>query len=154
MWNYLFASILFGGIALSALLLGTYQMLLKFYCFECNSHQMAYQVSILEGNLHCVSTMTLFFCVLGQYLKEHRLQPQTFIPLQSVRVKPVQEKLRTLGGTAKLVYDVIQYPHCHLDIMIFFCINVLSFYVLNDAYFSISGALVIVGHILCCIIGY
>jgi hypothetical protein len=46
----------------------------------------------------------------GQYLKEHRLSPQTFIPLQSVRVKPVQEKLRALGGTAKLVYDVIQYP--------------------------------------------
>lgn len=90
---------------------------------------MAYQVSILEGNLQCVSIMTLFFGVPGQYLKEHRLQPQTFIPLQSVRVKPVQEKLRTLGGTAKLVYDVIQYPHCHLDIMIICCINVLSFYI-------------------------
>lgn len=45
-----------------------------------------------------------------QYLKEQRLPPQTFIPLQSVRVKPIIEKLRTLGGTAKLVYDVIQYP--------------------------------------------
>ncbi|BBN00427.1 hypothetical protein Mp_1g29090 [Marchantia polymorpha subsp. ruderalis] len=42
-----------------------------------------------------------------KYLKEQRLPPQTFIPLQSVRVKPVQEKLRTLGGTAKLVFDVI-----------------------------------------------
>lgn len=48
------------------------------------------------------------FCVV-QYLKEQRLQPQTFIPLQSVRVKPIQEKLRTLGGTAKLIYDVIQF---------------------------------------------
>ena len=45
-----------------------------------------------------------------QYLKEQRLPPQTFIPLQSVRVKPIVEKLRTLGGTAKLVFDVIQYP--------------------------------------------
>ncbi|RWR83973.1 structural maintenance of chromosomes protein 1 [Cinnamomum micranthum f. kanehirae] len=45
-----------------------------------------------------------------KYLKEHRLPPQTFIPLQSVRVKPVIEKLRTLGGTAKLIFDVIQYP--------------------------------------------
>lgn len=44
-----------------------------------------------------------------KYLKEHRLQPQTFIPLQSVRVKPVHEKLRALGGSAKLVYDVIQF---------------------------------------------
>ena len=99
---------------------------------------MAYQVSILEGNLQCVSTMTLFFCVLGQYLKEHRLQPQTFIPLQSVRVKPVQEKLRTLGGTAKLVYDVIQYPHCHLDIMIF---SVLMFSVFMFSMMLISAFL-------------
>lgn len=45
-----------------------------------------------------------------QYLKDQRLPPQTFIPLQSVRVKPVIERLRTLGGTAKLVFDVIQYP--------------------------------------------
>ncbi|XP_068664657.1 structural maintenance of chromosomes protein 1 isoform X2 [Aristolochia californica] len=44
-----------------------------------------------------------------KYLKDHRLPPQTFIPLQSVRVKPVIEKLRTLGGTAKLVFDVIQF---------------------------------------------
>ncbi|XP_011083028.1 structural maintenance of chromosomes protein 1 [Sesamum indicum] len=44
-----------------------------------------------------------------KYLKEQRLPPQTFIPLQSVRVKPVIEKLRTLGGTAKLVFDVIQF---------------------------------------------
>ncbi|KAM7496101.1 hypothetical protein LguiA_020515 [Lonicera macranthoides] len=44
-----------------------------------------------------------------KYLKEQRLPPQTFIPLQSVRVKPVTEKLRTFGGTAKLIFDVIQF---------------------------------------------
>lgn len=49
------------------------------------------------------------YCTL-QYLKEQRLPPQTFIPLQSVRVKPIIERLRTLGGTAKLIFDVIQYP--------------------------------------------
>ncbi|KAI3889925.1 hypothetical protein MKX03_020227, partial [Papaver bracteatum] len=43
------------------------------------------------------------------YLKQQQLSPQTFIPLQSVRVKPVSEKLRTLGGTAKLIFDVIQF---------------------------------------------
>ncbi|GFP85426.1 structural maintenance of chromosomes protein 1 [Phtheirospermum japonicum] len=42
-----------------------------------------------------------------EYLKEQRLPPQTFIPLLSVRVKPVMERLRTLGGTAKLIFDVI-----------------------------------------------
>ncbi|KAM1764999.1 hypothetical protein ACFX11_004182 [Malus domestica] len=42
-----------------------------------------------------------------KYLKEQRLPPQTFIPLQSVRVKPVMERLRNLGGTAKLIFDAI-----------------------------------------------
>ncbi|GMY06271.1 structural maintenance of chromosomes protein 1, partial [Fagus crenata] len=49
-----------------------------------------------------------------KYLKEQRLPPQTFIPLQSIRVKPIIERLRTLGGTAKLVFDVIQYPFLKL----------------------------------------
>uniref|UniRef100_A0A5B7C5C0 Structural maintenance of chromosomes protein n=1 Tax=Davidia involucrata TaxID=16924 RepID=A0A5B7C5C0_DAVIN len=44
-----------------------------------------------------------------KYLKDQRLPPQTFIPLQSVRVKPIIEKLRTLRGTAKLIFDVIQF---------------------------------------------
>ncbi|XP_022960554.1 structural maintenance of chromosomes protein 1-like isoform X1 [Cucurbita moschata] len=44
-----------------------------------------------------------------KYLKEQRLPPQTFIPLQSVRVKPVIERLRALGGSAKLVFDVIHF---------------------------------------------
>ncbi|XP_058733705.1 structural maintenance of chromosomes protein 1-like [Vicia villosa] len=44
-----------------------------------------------------------------KYLKEQRLPPQTFIPLQSIRVKPIMERLRTLGGTAQLVFDVIQF---------------------------------------------
>jgi len=43
-----------------------------------------------------------------KYLKEQRLPPQTFIPLQSVRVKPIIERLRTLGGSAQLIFDVIQ----------------------------------------------
>nr|GLL33199.1 structural maintenance of chromosomes protein 1 [Ipomoea trifida] len=42
-----------------------------------------------------------------KYLKDQKLPPQTFIPLQSVRVKPVMERLRALNGTAKLVFDVI-----------------------------------------------
>ncbi|CAI0385767.1 unnamed protein product [Linum tenue] len=45
-----------------------------------------------------------------KYLKEQRLPPMTFIPLRSVRVKPITERLRTLGGSAKLVFDVINYP--------------------------------------------
>ncbi|KAH0934614.1 hypothetical protein HID58_011731 [Brassica napus] len=40
-----------------------------------------------------------------KYLKEQRLPPMTFIPLQLVRVKPVLERLRNLDGTAKLAFD-------------------------------------------------
>ncbi|CAL5001681.1 unnamed protein product [Urochloa decumbens] len=43
-----------------------------------------------------------------EYLRRQRLPPQMFIPLQSVHVKPIIEKLRTLGGSAQLVFDVIQ----------------------------------------------
>ncbi|KAK8506157.1 hypothetical protein V6N13_002797 [Hibiscus sabdariffa] len=54
-----------------------------------------------------------------KYLKEQRLPPQTFIPLQSVRVEPIVERLRTLGGTAKLIFDVIQYPLPKLVLVVF-----------------------------------
>eukprot|EP00897_Mesotaenium_endlicherianum_P000577 jgi/Mesen1/1051/ME000122S00048 len=44
-----------------------------------------------------------------EYLREQRQPPMTFIPLQTARIKPVQERLRALGGTSKLIYDVIQF---------------------------------------------
>ncbi|KAJ9696934.1 hypothetical protein PVL29_008929 [Vitis rotundifolia] len=60
-----------------------------------------------------------------KYLKEQRLPPQTFIPLQSVRVKPIVEKLRTLGGTAKLVFDVIQFDPALEKAILFAVANTL-----------------------------
>jgi structural maintenance of chromosome 1 len=39
----------------------------------------------------------------------------TFIPLQSIRVKPVIERLRSLGGTARLVFDILQYPSLYIS---------------------------------------
>jgi len=44
-----------------------------------------------------------------RHLKELRFPPQTFIPLQSIRVNLIIERLRSLGGTTKLVFDVIQF---------------------------------------------
>ncbi|OMP03047.1 RecF/RecN/SMC [Corchorus capsularis] len=55
-----------------------------------------------------------------KYLKDQRLPPQTFIPLQSVRVKPIIERLRTLGGTTHLIYDLIQYPLPMLILLVLF----------------------------------
>ncbi|KAL1822452.1 hypothetical protein ACET3Z_009230 [Daucus carota] len=68
-----------------------------------------------------------------KYLKEQRLPPQTFIPLQSVRIKPVSEKLRTLGGTAKLIFDVIEFA-ANLENAVLFAVgNTLVCDELNEA---------------------
>ena len=72
-----------------------------------------------------------------QYLKEQRLPPQTFIPLQSIRVKPIIERLWTLGGTAKLVFDVIQYP----------LLKLVSFPTHSDSIISMRAALPIGIHL-------
>eukprot|EP00117_Sycon_ciliatum_P043766 scpid25552/ scgid31647/ Structural maintenance of chromosomes protein 1A len=44
-----------------------------------------------------------------QYLKEQHGEPITFLPLDHIQVKNVNERLREIGGTAKLVLDVMQY---------------------------------------------
>ncbi len=43
-------------------------------------------------------------------MKEQRIGVCTFLPLDKIKVKPINEKYRMLGGTAKPVIDVIQYP--------------------------------------------
>uniref|UniRef100_A0A6N2LC55 SMC hinge domain-containing protein n=1 Tax=Salix viminalis TaxID=40686 RepID=A0A6N2LC55_SALVM len=61
-----------------------------------------------------------------KYLKDQRLPPQTFIPLQSVRVKPVFERLRTLGELFFfLLYAMYLFPF-HL-----FFIWICCFYLLD-----------------------
>lgn len=68
-----------------------------------------------------------------KYLKEQRLPPHTFIPLQSVRIKAVSEKLRTLGGTAKLIFDVIEFA-ANLENAVLFAVgNTLVCDELNEA---------------------
>lgn len=42
-------------------------------------------------------------------MKEQRVGTATFIPLDKIKSKPIPEKLRMLGGTAKPVIDVIQF---------------------------------------------
>lgn len=68
-----------------------------------------------------------------KYLKEQRLPPQTFIPLQSARVKPIHEKLRTLGGTAKLVYDIIQFDPALEKAVLYAVGNTLVCDILDEA---------------------
>ncbi len=42
-------------------------------------------------------------------MKEQRVGTATFIPLDKIKVKPVNEKLRLLGGSSKPVIDVLQF---------------------------------------------
>ncbi|XP_020611608.1 structural maintenance of chromosomes protein 1A-like isoform X1 [Orbicella faveolata] len=61
-----------------------------------------------------------------QYLREQRADPEMFLPLDSIQVKPVNEKLRQIGGTAKLVIDVIKYePAVIKKALQFACANAL-----------------------------
>eukprot|EP01116_Phalansterium_solitarium_P016500 TRINITY_DN3844_c0_g1_i1.p1 TRINITY_DN3844_c0_g1~~TRINITY_DN3844_c0_g1_i1.p1 ORF type:complete len:1226 (+),score=616.02 TRINITY_DN3844_c0_g1_i1:155-3832(+) len=68
-------------------------------------------VTVAMGNLMDAiivdTSKTATDCV--QYLREQRVGLATFLPLDSIQVKPVNERLRTLGGTARLVLDVISY---------------------------------------------
>lgn len=43
-----------------------------------------------------------------RYLKDQRVGMATFIPIEDVRPRPVDESLRRLGGTARLVVDVVK----------------------------------------------
>ena len=40
-----------------------------------------------------------------------------FLPLDSIQVKPVNEKFRQIGGTAKLVIDVIKYEPAVIKVL-------------------------------------
>ncbi|XP_050257227.1 uncharacterized protein LOC126702546 isoform X2 [Quercus robur] len=85
--------------------------------FQLNEWSRRVQISLSVGlkartSVGDLSTLTLKseliflpFLSSHQYLKEQRLPPQTFIPLQSIHVKPIIERLRALGVTAKLVFD-------------------------------------------------
>ena len=44
-----------------------------------------------------------------EYMREQRLGVATFIPLDTVRVKSLSEQLRQLGGSARLLVDVLQF---------------------------------------------
>ena len=43
------------------------------------------------------------------HLKAVRLPPMTFLPLDSLKAKPVAPHLRALGGTARLALDLISF---------------------------------------------
>ncbi|CAD2216681.1 structural maintenance of chromosome 1 [Angomonas deanei] len=68
-------------------------------------------VTVAMGrNLEAVvvdSTEVAIGCV--RYLKEQRFPPMTFLPLDAVQGKAVDDRLRTFGGTCKPVIDAVRF---------------------------------------------
>lgn len=56
-----------------------------------------------------------------QYLKEQRIQSMQFIPLKEIKVQAVNERLRHLGGSARLVIDILQFDKSRERAILFAC---------------------------------
>ncbi|KAK7201253.1 structural maintenance of chromosome (SMC) family protein [Novymonas esmeraldas] len=60
----------------------------------------------LEG-IVVETTAVAIRCV--KYLKEQRMPPMTFLPLDAVQGKAVDDRLRTFGGTCRPIVDVVRF---------------------------------------------
>ncbi|CAD7695742.1 unnamed protein product [Ostreobium quekettii] len=58
-----------------------------------------------------------------RHLKEHRIPPMTFLPLDNLNLKPLNESLRQLGGTAKLAIDLLQFEPAYQRGLLYACGN-------------------------------
>jgi len=57
-----------------------------------------------------------------RYMKEQHIKRETYLPLDTLKVKPLNEQYRQLGGTSKLVVDIIKYdPACIKKALVFTC---------------------------------
>jgi len=93
----------------------------------CKPIQRKYDVAvsiILGRNLDAIvvdDNKTAIECI--QYLKEKRIGTSTFIPLNSIQVKPINEKYRSYIKGAHLAVDVIQYDSIYEKVIQFICGN-------------------------------
>lgn len=54
-------------------------------------------------------------------MQEKRVHPMTFHPLKTIKVKPLNERLRQLGGTAKLAIDLLECDPKHQRAFQYLC---------------------------------
>lgn len=79
----------------------------------CKPTQKKYNLAItvsMGRNMDAVivsEQKTAIECI--EYLKENHISPMTFIPLDTIKAKEVNEAHRKLGGSFKLVVDVIEF---------------------------------------------
>ncbi|CAG8591189.1 9826_t:CDS:10 [Paraglomus occultum] len=80
----------------------------------CQPTQRKYEVAtsiILGRNMDAIivaTEKTAIECI--QYMREQRLGHATFIPLDTIAVRPINDKYRSLMKGARLAIDVIEYP--------------------------------------------
>lgn len=58
-------------------------------------------------------------------MREQRLGTATFIPLDTVQATPINEKLRSLGDSIRLVFDLLEYDKSLKKAVLFICGNTL-----------------------------
>ena len=60
-----------------------------------------------------------------QYMREQRAGQATFLPLDSIKVKPLNEKYRTFVKGARLALDVLQVDSAMIPALQYACGNAL-----------------------------
>lgn len=69
-----------------------------------------------------------------QYIKEQHGDPCTFIPLDTIQAKPTNEALRDIGGSTKLVIDVMKFHNPSIKpALLFACGNALVCDTMDEA---------------------
>lgn len=66
------------------------------------------------------SERTAIECI--EWLKTNRKAPMTFVPVATCKAKAVDEQLRSMGGTARLAIDLVQYD-AHLERAFMYCLG-------------------------------
>lgn len=67
-----------------------------------------------------------------EFLKQHRIPPMTFIPVNSIVVKPIQEKYRSLPG-CKMAFDLLDFDEMYQSAVMYACGNAIVCDSLNVA---------------------
>lgn len=67
------------------------------------------------------------------YMKEQRIGVATFIPIDTVKTSPLNESYRQLGGSFKLIFDVVQCDPAHRRALLYSCGNTLVCDTLDEA---------------------
>ncbi|XP_063405474.1 structural maintenance of chromosomes protein 1A-like [Mytilus trossulus] len=107
---------------------------------QCEPSHKRYQIAITKvlgkymDAIVCDTEKTAKDCI--QYMKEQRIDPETFLPLDYLDVRSVNEKLREIREpkNVKLVVDVIRYnPPSIKKALLFACGNALVCETVEDA---------------------